>query len=445
MANLEDLKQAIDRLGTLLEHKPAGDMQPSAFQTLPPGRALPVSADSIGVSVAKHIGSLPALKQIGQQLSAITDTMKRTGPSSAPRQVLPVAQPLPGTTPLPSTRQIGRSLARPGSIDVASLLSGSFSGTPIVGTAMRQVNLLATLLGDSGPSLGNILDRQKNPSTRAGAYRAFRDEMQVSPAANSIMKAVSNFGPGAIGNRLSKDWNVLSTYGSTKASITQAYGAGTAGESLAFKALDRAVMGAALDFGLVGGSVVAVGAAVVAFGKQISNANRAISGYSPMMAAAFAMSDLRDIFRDMESAQRRAPAEGRFLGAFGDFKDAVRPALHKFLNSIEDAATGILKLVTPLINLYNSLPDAVKNIGTLSPGLAALSTIGEAGQGGPKNMFEMDKFLHGGGANPFKGGDLASFGGAKPGNVAEFQQGMRDWLDAIRRTPKPCRRPTPSD
>lgn len=169
------------------------------------------------------------------------------------------------------------------------------------------------------------------------------------------------------------------------------YGPGSAGEAAAFAAIDKAAAGAAIDFALVGGSVVAVGAAVVGFGKAISNANRAISGYSGQMAMAYAMSDVRDIFRDMASAQRRAPTEAKFLGAFGDFKDASRPILDAFLNAIEDAATSILHIVNPIVNivgilvgLEDKIPAWMKPAGFMAPGLKTLGDLSEWAFGGPK-------------------------------------------------------------
>ena len=318
---------------------------------------------------------------------------------------------------------------RGGSINMMQLLAGGMGGVPIAGTAIRQFSLLHMILGDDGASLGEQRGAHSAAKTRASAYRAWRDIMEPSKASGGIMDAFKKFGPGAIVNRLSKSWNVLANYGQEKANIM----AGDPREiAPAMATLNKAAMGAAIDFAIVGGSVIAVGAAVIKFGKAISDSNRQISGYSPMMAASYAISDIRDVFRDMKSAQVRAPIEARFQTSFGNFKDAVRPITDACLNAIESLATTLLDIITPLIKVVN-------HNGGLTTNLRLLDTLGKEAS---ISVDTWKKVFHGDWQgvkeNAFKGAGLYKdyfFGGkegSKHSGIDDAQQAIKDNIEALK-------------
>ena len=109
---------------------------------------------------------------------------------------------------------------------------------------------------------------------------------------------------------------------------------------------------------LVGGTI-AVGGALLGLGVLITRVNRGISGYSGLMAASFAFSDVRDMFRDMSSAQRRAPAQHAWNQAFSNLKDKWQPVMDHILNLFLNLATIVAKLVDLLGDLTLFVPNIV--------------------------------------------------------------------------------------
>lgn len=271
----------------------------SAPASSPDASASPLSHGPPGTPTAPPVQweakVMPYLSTMTRHLSGIHALMQASRASSS-RAVLPIAQPL---TPAPVQRSIRRIQAasvRGGgqSLDLMQILSSSFSNIPVAGVAFRQANFAKKLVANL-PSLQNA------------------DTPLANTAATGGMAATE----GVVGN---------------------------------------AAMGLALRFGIVAGSVATVGAAVIKFGMAISDANRSISGYSPAMALAFGIADMRDTFRDMKSAQVRAPAEAEFQLAYGNLKDAFRPIKDGFFVAMEELATGLMKILTPIIDLLAKLP-----------------------------------------------------------------------------------------
>ena len=316
----------IDAINRLIDRlggfgKPAPQKAPTLPGT-PTQQPYAISTDVLTGAVVRGVGGVPILREIGQQYLFIRQVMR----------YLPLFSPQAASM-LPSA-------ATPAGTDKSPLLAQIASPT-VIDKAKQAWKWLWT-------------PQAKSPASGAGAK-----------AAQAVGNAAAQTTAGAAG-------------GTTMAAGGTGIAAAVAG-AMAIPGVNIAVITAAVVT-----SLAAVGTALVMFGKSISNANRAISGYSAQMASAYAISDIRDVFRDMASAQRRAGAEARFQGAYSNFKDAMRPSLDRLANLFEDLATGLLKVVTPIANaaawmgdLWDKIPSPLKRAITTY----ALGPMGFGGQG----------------------------------------------------------------
>ena len=125
--------------------------------------------------------------------------------------------------------------------------------------------------------------------------------------------------------------------------------------------------------------LISIGAGLIKLGKSIADAQRSISGYSGSMAVAFAMSDVRGMFRDMHQANATAEATAKFLDAWNDMADKFQPIKEQLINGFLELATALTKLVTGIMEIYNSLPEWAKRtvIGILTLGGSELKKFKE--------------------------------------------------------------------
>ena len=386
----------------------------------------PLTAESIGQSVAKYVGSIPVFREIGKQLSDMVLSMKRVGPQTTPPIVLPppptiiplppmptpttsqavplgLPQPaLPPTTttgqvpvqPNQSTQQlVAWQRSRQGGADLsAQLLSRSLGGVPILGVILRQASLMQELFKESQSTINIRPLRPGASSDRMASHAAmqlFRKRTSVSPIAASVMRGMKNFGPGAISKRAGKIggalWNKFS--GSGMRAIKSRYRSGSRGEKKAIGTMNRAAAGAAIDLGVLAGSAVAVAGAVVAFGKSISDSNRSLSGYNGAMAASYAISDIKGIFRDMRSANARAGSTGQFLKSWDAFMDKMQPVMDSLTNSVLKASSAILdNLLPPLFTLASAFSNLAN--GHLFSDSPDTTKARQDATDGPKRFFD---------------------------------------------------------
>jgi hypothetical protein len=103
-----------------------------------------------------------------------------------------------------------------------------------------------------------------------------------------------------------------------------------------------------------------VAAGLLKLAKSIADSQRAIAQYSGLMSAAFAISDLRGMLRDMKLAAVTAPSTAKFLKAWNDMADEFLPIKAALINTFLELGTVLAKLTAGLLKLYNSLPEKVK-------------------------------------------------------------------------------------
>ena len=101
--------------------------------------------------------------------------------------------------------------------------------------------------------------------------------------------------------------------------------------------------------------IVGTGVALLALTKKIADAQRNIAQYSGQLSYAFAMSDIRTIFRDMRSAFARQESVSKFLGAWSDLADKWRPLEDEIVNGLMNLGVGLAKLTTKLLELLDKI------------------------------------------------------------------------------------------
>jgi hypothetical protein len=121
--------------------------------------------------------------------------------------------------------------------------------------------------------------------------------------------------------------------------------------------------------------LVGVAAGLLKLAKSIADSQRAIAQYSGLMSAAFAISDLRGMLRDMKLAAVTAPSTAKFLKAWNDMADEFLPIKAALINAFLELGTVLAKLTAGLLKLYNSLPEKVKEfvMGVVTLGIVPAS------------------------------------------------------------------------
>lgn len=101
--------------------------------------------------------------------------------------------------------------------------------------------------------------------------------------------------------------------------------------------------------------IVGTGVALLALTKKIADAQRNIAQYSGQLSYAFAMSDVRTIFRDMRSAFSRQESVSKFLSAWSDLADKWRPLEDEIVNGLMNLGVGLAKLTTKLLEILDKI------------------------------------------------------------------------------------------
>ena len=342
MANLSDLLDAInrlhDRLGNPAEvantlNSPIADSGPSQASSSESSR---VSA--LGESISKQIGDNQTIKDIANSLKSLNQNFRNLSSRQA------ATQPATGQATKPSSGSPSSAFDF-----IATIASRGLGNVPIVGTAIRQTIMAKQLIQG--------VHRYAAEAKTVGNIKSAHNSAAVGVAAKAVGVAAKTVG------------------------TPSAMGAIPAIAGMILPLLANPIGMIAATVVIVTGALLAVAGAVVCFAEKITEANRAISGYSPQMAASFAISDLKGVFRDMKSAQARAGSQSRYTLASDDFADKFRPIKDRFFNAIEDTATVILRLINPILDVINAFNNLINWIGSklVAIGGAALNAVGAAG------------------------------------------------------------------
>lgn len=316
---------------------------------------------------------------------------------------------------------------------------------------VEAVNRLADRMGTPQQAAqamqpGNGIPAPTQPTVPAGATPTGHDNSSIDAIANGFAHAVGRvpvlreisrhlmFAQNIAGYlpHLKTAASTLSGMAKTGVPVAQAVGGAAAEGAVGAEILgasSKLVAAFANPVVAIGGLVTAAGAAaaaLVAFGKSIADANRALAGYSGLMATAFALSDLRDVFRDMASAQRRAGTTSEWLSTWGNFKDKMQPITDGLSNTFLNAATHIVEAVTPLVEVFGKL---------LEPTLALLNLLMDTvGKGSAAQVMAETGMLNGVmDAGDWIGKQLrGAFGGDSTGTAGSISSQSRNMEQVIK-------------
>lgn len=201
---------------------------------------------------------------------------------------------------------------------------------------------------------------------------------------NPIMAEALTSTKGAMGETIMK-WTggTASTVAASKvagvvgAKVAGAGAGGTGGGAVATGAAGGAgaagaggvAMGVGVILGgiaLVGAALIGLAAATIGVSKMMIESQRHLADVNAQMAVGFAMHDLRTFFKDMASAQRRAPSTVKLMEAYDSLMAKLQPAFDKLFILFAQFLTKLLNIIeffAPLINKIAEIPQ--KFIDTL--------------------------------------------------------------------------------
>jgi hypothetical protein len=360
MTNLSDLERVLERihekLGGNAPERAAASMTPIANRTASDSaptagkKEKELTADDLANAFGKVFNNIPVLKDIAKQISFVREVFKTSGAAAATRMSLDgglkYAQRLiAGETVVRKVSAVSKYTSKLKSLDYKTILE-AFPGL--------NKGVLKNRLEDAHHETGESID-----GSRWNIFKVLRDKKSLErlfwPRFYEKVNE-AKYDPESNRWRNIHTGKFLPT--ATPENISKLARAGGLPPELS-KLLDGAMKGVMLRYGLViGGFVtgaIAVTTALLKLGKAAVDANRGIAGFSGMMAMSFAMSDVRDTFRNIASANARARSTAGFLNEFSNLKDAWRPIADDINNMMAEAGGAVSKFATNLIKGFDNL------------------------------------------------------------------------------------------
>lgn len=182
---------------------------------------------------------------------------------------------------------------------------------------------------------------------------------------DSVTEAVDDLGGGSGPSQPEKgEFDIDTSKGGTKKPKKGEKGKGALG--YAFDAMPKALQGVINGFlsvgkalgpaGVIAGVVAGLAGfavAVYAAAEGLIAANKGLARFNGQIAAAYAQSNVRDLQRNIASADRRSDALADLISTVDDFKDQIQPAIDLGFNLISRLLQAIIQMFTWVLQKIN--------------------------------------------------------------------------------------------
>ncbi len=108
----------------------------------------------------------------------------------------------------------------------------------------------------------------------------------------------------------------------------------------------------AVNLGKAPFAIISAGLAAVRFAKTLVESSARLAQFNGQLAVAYAMSDIKGLFREMASAARRAPFISKFLDAWNTFADKNQALFDGIVNDFIELGTGAISAANILVDTF---------------------------------------------------------------------------------------------